>query len=157
MPGESMNLSKVVQDKTKAVQSFAAEVGSGLKQEGQVSWDTLADDGVDTPGAPRFNLDFRDEFSREFLEDSYIGIVSQPTTSQANTPTTNGDVLLNRTQAHWLAQVERDFLMRRRTRVRAEAHASAVRSGLGHDNGPVSQGIRRHLKYLLALAALGRR
>jgi hypothetical protein len=156
MPGESAALNKTAQDKTKAVQDFAKESGAGLQQTGQVSWDTLAAGGVGEPGAPRFSLDFRDEFDRADLEAGYIALVSQPTTSYDQTPTTNGDVLLNRTQAHWLAQVERDYLLRRRTRVRAEAHAAAMRTGLGSDKGSISMGIRWHLKRLLALASLSR-
>jgi len=154
MSGEgAATMNKAAQDKTQAVQVFAAQNGRGLQQTDQVCWDTLAAGGTKEPGAPRLDLDFREEFNRDDLEEQLVAAMANPTRSYQGVTTTIADVISNRSQAHWLASVERDFLMRRRSRIRAEAHAAATRVGIGSDNGPVGKGIRRYLKQLAAVAA----
>jgi hypothetical protein len=141
--------------KVTSLKLSARAAGDGLQQQGQVAWDTMDAAGVSGPGPTRFKPSYRDDFERAELETDYIAIYNSPDNGVQDTGhRTLADLRLNRYQAHWLAQVERDYLMRRRSRIRAEAHAASVRVGIGSDTGPVELGAMRYGKMLLAMAGI---
>lgn len=146
----SGDLDDKFKDKTKAVKEFAEETFRGQKNEGQVSWDTLDDKGPDEPGPYRFLNTFRDEFKRDALGKKYTEANSKVSTGQKDVKSKVSELILFRTQYDWLMQVERDYLMRRRSRIRIEAHATAIREMISDENGTVEVGIIRFAKQLLA-------
>lgn len=145
-------LDKKFQDKVKSVASHAEETYKGQTNEGQVAWDTLDDNGPDQPGPERFLKTFRDEFNRQALGQQYIDLNSSVSTNQDDIASRVSQVGIVRLQYDWLMQLERDFLLRKRTRVRAEAHAAAVREMMADGNGPVLNGILRVARQTLAKA-----
>jgi hypothetical protein len=148
------DLDKKFQDKVQSVRSCAEETYQGQKNEGQVSWDTLPDGGPSEPGPERFLKSFRDEFNRTELGKKYTEANSKVSTGQKDVKSKVSDVLLHRTQYDWMMQVERDYLMRRRGRIRTEAHATAVREMIADPSGPIEIGIFRLAKQTLALSGV---
>jgi len=139
--------------KVKSIASQAEVTCKGLTNEGQVSWDTLADGGPDDPGAERFLTDFHDEFDRKKLGADYTRIYSDGTSDYSSGVKTRvSEIELTRMQYDWLMQVERDFLLRRRPRIRTEAHAAAVREMNSINDGPVLNGILRVARQIMAKA-----
>ena len=152
-------ISPKFQAKTKSVTTHATEISLGMINTGQIAWDTLADGGPTDPGFDRFFWTARPEFLRDDLANEYRNCYSVPTkdsTSPKNSsaiPPKVANIWLARAQYDWLMLAERDFLMRRHSRIRLEAHAAAVRRGIGHDKGPISRGIIRHIKQIMAVAS----
>lgn len=147
------NLDEKFDKKTKAVRDFATTLAQGLRNIGQVTWDTLADGDPEVEAGPeRFLESFREEFDRSALKDKYIEVYSQRNTSSQDVKGTLGELRLYRHQYDWLMQAERDYLMRRKSRVRTEAHAAAIAEMIGDDKGPIEVGVKRLAKNLLALS-----
>lgn len=148
------NLDQKFEDKVNSVAQHADETSKGQINEGQVAWDTLADGGPNNPGPERFLKSFRDEFERTVLGKEYVRLNSEKSTDE-ETKSKVSEVAAVRMQYDWLMQVERDFLMRKRSRLRSEAHATAIREMIGHEDGPVIRGILRVAKQMQALAGKG--
>ncbi len=64
-----------------------------------------------------------------------------------------GDMQLAQTQYPILAQLHRDFLLRRRTRLRATAHGIARMMAHGHERGTLTGPLIEQLKELLKASA----
>ena len=146
------SLDKKFQDKVNSLTKHGEETAKGLINEGQVTWDALDDGGPSKSGPERFLTSFRKEFERTELGKEYIDAYSKPSTGKDDVKSSVADVIVTRMQYDWLMQMERDFLMRRRTRIRTEAHAAAVRTMVGDKNGPIQLGIFRLAKQALASA-----
>ena len=150
---ESESLDKKFQDKVNSLTSHGEDTAKGLVNEGQVTWDTLDDGGPDKPGPARFLRTFHKEFKRTDLGKKYIQANSEVSSGQDDIKSRVSQLMLYRTQYDWLMQMERDYLMRRRTRIRTEAHAASVREMMGDGEGPIQIGIMREAKQVMALAA----
>lgn len=152
----NLQLSQKFQDKIRSVVSHAKATEKGLLNSEQVVWDTLADKGPDEPGYDRFFWTARDEFKRDDLATDYGVLWKTPAVNSEEVQGRHSQVWLVRLQHDWLMQGERDFLMRRHTRIRTEAHAAAIKRGISHDDGPIlAGGIDRHVKNVLELASRG--
>lgn len=96
----------------------------------------------------RFNPDtIHRLFDRSEISSKYVDV---HTNSGGKTGTVKEGIVL-KLQHDWLGALERDMHLRKRTRVRLAAHAAARTRGIGHDDGPVNNGIIRYLSILLAL------
>lgn len=146
------SLDQKFENKVNSVAQYADETSKGQLNEGQTVWATLDDEGPEGPGPERFLKSFREEFDRTALGKEYIRLNSAASSGQSDVKTRVSEVGLVRLQYDWLMQLERDFLMRKHTRLRTEAHSAAIQEMLGFDEGPVTSGILRLAKQTLARA-----
>lgn len=144
------SLDKKFQDKVVSLTDHAKETAQGMLNLGQVAWDTLDDKGPDEPGPERFLRTFHEDYDRERLAKQYIELNSKTSSSPKDVKSKLSQVKFCRMQHDYLMAMERDFLMRRRSRVRIEGHAAAVRDMLSDNAGPFQMGPLRLAKQLLA-------
>lgn len=141
------------QDKLTSTKANADVFSLGLANKGQICWETLDDKGPEEPGYDRFFWTARPYFARDALSRAYIECYSDGAKDSKGIPNRVGQIWLFRTQYDWLMQVERDFLMRKHSRIRVEAHAASVKRGIGHDEGPLGVGLLRHIKQIFQIAS----
>jgi len=99
-------------------------------------------------GMDRFDpISIHSHFIRAGLAISYTDI-HQPQEGRGGT---DKEVIAVKLQHNWLASLERDMHLRKRTRVRLEAHAATRARSVGHDKGPLGSGIDRVLGLMLAI------
>lgn len=146
-------LFKKFEDKVNSATKSSEATAKGMVNTGQVAWDTLADTGVNEPGPERFLTSFRAEFERDSLGKEYIDANSKVSTGVRDVKSKVSELMLIRLQYDWLMQVERDYLLRKRSRLRIESHSAAVREMCGDPKGPFQLGPMRLAKQRLALSA----
>lgn len=138
--------------KIKSMAAAAVKFATGARNEGQPIWENLADN-VEAPGPDMFLNSYRDDFDRTELVNRYnTELYGHVSTTSSDRTATLIDIQLLRIQSDWMMTVERDFLMRRNSRIRTEAHAVAIKKTVGDDKGPVLAGVYRMAQGLLEIA-----
>ena len=117
-------------------------IGKGMRGTEQLRWafSTAEGSGEETQEKPG-KFDFtgvRELFNRKQAEATYEKALSSPESY------TKHDMAVATSQSDVLSGMERDFLMRSRTRIRKLAHEASCRGYAGTKNGVIELGILEH-------------
>lgn len=122
-----------------AAQKNSRKAAAGALGEDQTAYITFDDAGV---GPVRFDREMRDFFNEDQLVQKF-------SSRAASAEITMGETELLSLQYALLAQLRRDFVMRRRTRLQARAHGIVRMLACGDARGVLTGPLLEKLKDLL--------
>jgi hypothetical protein len=149
---------KIVQaaDETFSKAEDSLCFGASIKSEAinnreQMRWEELLVTSAGARGKidPFDQSTIHDQFKRDEIEAQYIEV---HTPSEGTAGTVKESIVL-KLQNDWLAVAERDLHLRKRSRIRLEAHSASRASGIGSDEGSVKNGLDRYISLMVAVEA----
>lgn len=148
--GVVKNILPKLKDVTKTMRQYAEKTATGLTGEAETRLEEPNETGINTAGPDRFDLDaIMQEFDRAELEGQYRQIRESIPTGERGDPSTVEAMLVMR-ENEFLAAMERDYMMRKRSRIRGEAHAATRKRGHGLENyNPTDKMFMRILDVML--------
>lgn len=126
MSGKITDQFQKLMDESK---SDCAAVGKGLRGLNQMRWHLSGKrDDADKPGKFDF-AGVHELFSRSEAEANFVEAVENPTEHDRQ------DQAVAKVQSDIISGMERDFMLRHRSRIRRLAHLSKIRTHAGYDRG----------------------
>lgn len=134
---------QVFQDRIDELQHLCDRVSTGLRR-GSSQWAFSANDSGTPRPAKHDDEGWRNVFDRAEAAQNYADAIEQAAQGASRT---RQETALAKVQSDILSGWERDFMMRRRGRIRRMAHEATVRAFHGSERGVFRSGIMAYLEF----------